>query len=1078
MSKLIVYSASAGSGKTYRLALEYIKQLLENPQNYKHILAVTFTNKATNEMKGRILKELSLLAMGKQTSIYQEILNETNISEKSIPAKANEALKLILHNYSQFSISTIDSFVQRVIQALLWEIDEQGSINIELDTAPVIEQAADNLLDSAAHDIELMEWISGMAYSLLDDGKNWDIRSELLKLGNQLYSEKFRLMSKAEIENLTKRENINAFREKLTAFSSSFINRLRNHAESALKQLHEQELSIDDFSNKEKGVMGFFIRCAELKANASELPNIGVRVSAALESPTGEEWVTKTVANNQLLFNPIQHAVTQYLHPTLLRMIQLIQQEGPTFNSAQLVLRNLGNLALIADLWNKIKELSQQEGFMLLSDSGHLLREFIHDSDAPFVYEKVGTRYDVFMIDEFQDTSEVQWHNFKPLINNSLSQGHFSMIVGDVKQSIYRWRNGNWSILANEVDNDFRHQGVHRIPLTNNWRSLPQVVEFNNQFFKHAKEISAAHIYSIFEESMGEMAMEYQKQIERAYADIEQTSKVGGPNDPGFVELNILNTTENPEIDAIIAADLVAKIQGLRKLYPLNEIGILVRKKSEGQRIANMLLEHNRNEPRSENHIPFVSQDGLLLKSSNVVGLIISALALINDRQNRIEKRVFAKQLAALSQNEEAHWHTIFGEDFVANEVEWLSTLSIRPLQEIFEAIVDRFNLKNFKGELAYLAELHEHIVTFSSRGSGNINRFLDWWNDKKQNLALSVPSTPNALSIITIHKSKGLEYPIVFVPFAQWDFRERGKTPTLWVSSSEPPLDMLSKYPIPSTKNALNSLFAPFASEETMKELVDSLNLLYVAFTRAQRELYVYLPKEKEEKSNEPKLSAITQIIHRVIGMMDLDTNPSREDERITRYSKGKQGIAPPAVESEKFEKSWIIGDYPVGQSHSSINLQMESDSFFSSEAAPSLQPLIHGKVMHQIFSLIKTADQVEQAVQQAKVEGLISQTQQQEITEFIKSRIQQSPYTEWFSGNWTVKNEQSILTPQGHTYRPDRVMVQGDETVIVDFKFGAEAPQYAKQVGRYKTLLSQMGHQNIQAFLWYVDANRLVEV
>lgn len=1072
MSQLIVYSASAGSGKTYRLALEYIKQVLQNPDSFKNILAVTFTNKATNEMKGRILEELSQLALGQKTGFLSDVERETQLTKEQITLRANRALKLILHNYSQFAISTIDSFVQRVIQALLWEIDEQGAMDIELDTNSVIEKATDLLLDSAAMDSDLLEWISTMAYSRMDEGKSWDIRGQLIELGKQLYSEKFRMMSKADIDILTKRENINAFKETLTNFSLSTIKMLRSEAESALQKLAKQGLNIENFFHGKSGVMGFFAKCAELENNTTQLPNIGARVVNALNSPNGEDWVTKKVQEDNTLFPNIQNAVVQFLHPTLLKLTEAV----PAFRSTQLVLRNLGNLALIADLWNKVKELSQQEGFMLLSDSGHLLRELIHDSDTPFVYEKVGTRYYVFMIDEFQDTSEVQWHNFKPLINNSLSQGHFSMIVGDVKQSIYRWRNGNWSILANEVNNDFKHQGVNRIPLTNNWRSLPNVVEFNNRFFEQAKEISAHHISSTFEQSVGsDLAQEFKLQIEKAYEDIKQTPMTGSDTDSGYVEINLFDEGQTDYFENVVAPDLIAKILELKKQYPLNHMGILVRKKSEGQAIANMLLEHNRNEPDVQLHIPFVSQDGLLLKSSNVVGFMISALSIINDKNNEIEKRVFAKQLEVLKSEHQNQWHQVFSLDGLTDDVEWLGTLSTKPLQEIFEAVVDKFQLKNIKGELAYLAELHEYIATFSGKGSGNINRFLEWWDEKKQNLSLSVPDTPNALSIITIHKSKGLEYPIVFVPFADWRFREPGKTPTLWVNSTVPPLDMLPKYPIASTSSALESHFMHYASEEIMKELVDSLNLLYVAFTRAKRELFIYLPQETKSSSKPTRISDITR---QVLDRMDMLTNFSDDDSGLIRYSVGVMGLAPPKKEEKEKSESWIIDDYPVGQNHSSINLQMESASFFKGEVSPTLEPLFHGKVMHQIFSQIETSHQVEEAVYQAKVDGLIGHHQQQELTEYINGKVSEQPYSQWFDGSWDVKNEQSILTPQGFSYRPDRVMVRGDEAIIVDFKFGVEASQYIKQVLRYKKLLSQMKYSNLKAFIWYMDQDKLVEV
>ena len=1080
MSQLIVYSASAGSGKTYRLAVEYIKQILKNPESFRNILAVTFTNKATNEMKGRILNELFNLANGKKTSICKDITDETAIPEELISQKAQKALSLILHDYSLFSISTIDSFVQRVIQSLLWEIGEQGGVDIELDTDPVLELAADNLLDSASQTKELLAWISQMGYSLLDEGKSWDVRGKLIELGKQLFSQKFRLMSREEVEKFTDRENVNVLKQKLTSNTSSLVKQINTEAKLVYTELEKCLLTTDSFTHGNSGVMGFFKKCLELDNSSNELPKTDmVRVLDALNSPNGEDWVNKSTAKNKELFNPIQSAVVNVLHPSLKKIIELINQNSITFVSSRLILQNLENLALIGDLWNKIRELSHQEGFLLLSDSGHLLRELVKDSDAPFVYEKVGTRYDMYMIDEFQDTSEVQWHNFKPLIENSLSQDFFSMIVGDVKQSIYRWRNGNWSILANQVEKDFQQHGVKRIALTKNWRSLPQIVNFNNTFFEKAKQAAVAHINNALKDSIPEIIDDFCQQVEKAYADTQQTSIKSGDEGEGYVEINFFEKGNNSECDQILSEVLVNQIKELRKTYSLNQIGILIRSKSDGQRIANMLLEHNKKAENVEDEISFVSQEGLKLKASHVIRFVISALSLVEDNKNEVEKRVFAKELATLTQLQNINWHTHFSAEFTTDEVNWLSSLNTRPLQEVFEAIVQKYNLQSIKGELAYLAELHEHIATITSKGGGDVNRFLTWWKEKNTKLALTVPETTNALSILTIHKSKGLEFPVVIIPYANWVFRQSRNQPILWVSSPIEPFNILPKYPIQASKNALQSLFAKDAAEEKMKEIVDNLNLLYVGFTRAQGELYIYAPLTKKEKeSADDGLESVSKLIRNVVIDMKLESSFNDVEGGIEKHYTGKKGNKELTSTESSNQNLWLVNSYPVGQSLSSIKLKMESQGFFTDTINPLLEPLIHGKVMHDIFANIATVKDIEQAVHKAKVQGLISDEQRVATEKLIKERLGEAPFSDWFSGNWNIKNEQSILTPQGFTYRPDRVMICKTEAIIVDFKFGEEAKEHGRQVARYKDLLTAMGYTKVSAFLWYVDANKLKEV
>lgn len=1074
MSQLVVYRASAGSGKTFRLAAEYIKQIITKPDSFKNILAVTFTNKATAEMKGRILSELFAISKGEETPMSKEISKDLNLHNDTIQPKAQRALSLILHDYSRFSISTIDSFVQRVIQALLWEIGEQGGIDIELDTDPVLEHAADNLLDSASKIDELLHWLTSMGNSLIDEGQSWDVRRKLMELGKQLFSEKFRLMDSEEVKKFTDKKRVNQLKESLQKLSLSIIAEVKELANSAYNELDKRGIAPSDFSHGNSGVMGYFNKCASIDETAVELPIAdGARVQSALGDPSGESWVNKTTFNNKLLFAPIESAVIEVLHPTLSSLVSLVEKHNAHYISAKLILKNLENLALIGDLWNKVRELSREEGFLLLSDSGHLLKEFVKESDAPFVYEKVGTRYDVFMIDEFQDTSEVQWHNFKPLIENSLSQDYFSMIVGDVKQSIYRWRNGDWSILASGVEKDFIHWGIDERFLNINRRSLPSIIDFNNSFFEMAKEKA---IESIGENETGNSNIDFFKtQVEKAYKDVKQESPTPLPKQKGYVEVRFKQKANNTEYNELLSEELPQLINEARQNHGLSDIAILVRGKNDGQRIANILLEYNRNEKDKNQHITFVSQEGLQLKASAVVRLIISAFRLVQDPTNEIAKRILAKELAAMKEEENHSWHSYFKSSFTIEEVDWLSALNTRPLQEVFEAIANRYNLFAVSGELAHLAELHEHIATLSSKGGGDVNRFLNWWEQKGESLSLSVPESTNALSILTIHKSKGLQFPVVIIPYANWVFRPSSKQPLLWVETNEEPFNLLPKYPIHATSVASKSLFANDIMEESMKEMVDNLNMLYVAFTRPEKELYVFVPLTEKELNNDfDKVDSVSRLIRLIIPSMD----SSKEKEAET-FVFGELYSNPNEKKStENRNNSWTMDNYPVGKTFRGIKLRMESEEFFLSSPSERLAPLQHGKVMHELFSNIFVNNDIDVAIQKLVVDGLIERSQQAEISIKIKEILNAEPFKDWFSGSWRIKNEASILTPEGHNYRPDRVMIKENDALVVDFKFGTELPSHLKQVARYMNLLNGMGYETTKGFVWYVDENRTIEV
>ncbi len=1079
MSKLVVYKASAGSGKTYRLAAEYIKQLIDNPESYKSILAVTFTNKATAEMKSRILNELLEIASGNRSSIGDEICQLLNIELNTLKQRASQALSLILHDYSRFSISTIDSFVQRVIQALLWEIGEQGGIDIELDNQPVLEHAADNLLDSAATIDELLKWLTTMGYAQLDEGKGWDIRKRLVELGKQLFSEKFRLMGKEEIELFTQRDRVNLLKEKLQDLVNRTASEISQMSKSSFEALEKHGISPDIFTQKQRGVMGYLDKCAKANNEYNEMPLPNNYVTAALNSPTGEDWVSKSTLKDKALFAQISSLVSQTLHPTLTALAKLAEEKNPAYISAKLILKNLENLALIGDLWEKVRQLSRDEGFLLLSDSGHLLREFVKESDAPFIYEKVGTRYDMYMIDEFQDTSEVQWHNFKPLVENSLSQDFFSMIVGDVKQSIYRWRNGDWSILASGVANDLALHGTNEIPLKTNWRSLKSIVDFNNTFFGQAKEYAKQEIEQKANEGTPiEAIAALKEQIDKAYADLEQLPNKADNVNTGYVEVNFFEYKNKASQDEHLSAHIPELIINLKERYNLNDIAILVRTKNDGQRIANMLLEHNRTEANAENRINFISQEGLLLKNSLVVRLTIAALQLVQDPNNEVAKRILTKETTTLTRTENYQWHTRFTASMTDEETRWLSSLNTRPLQEVFEAIAQRYNLFAVKGELAHLAELHEHIATLSSKGGSDVNRFLQWWEQKSENLSLSVPGNANAVSILTIHKSKGLEYPVVIVPYASWSFRGRGIQPLLWVSSQQEPFNLLPNYPIKVSSEAAKSLFAYEVLEEEMKEMVDNINLLYVTFTRARNELYIYAPQTKKEMDGDiKKLSSTSQLLRLIVPQMAILNPANKPEQDFETYCIGNKPTVSKTNKQHGLpqDNQWTIENYPVGNKYSSIKLKTESEDFFVTAPSQRFAPLEHGKVMHELFSNIYALNDIDVALTKGITDGIIEETSTDSLKESISKTLSKQPFNDWFSGSWKAITERAILTPSGKSYRPDRVMTRENQTIVVDFKFGAELPNHIKQVQRYSNLLLEMGYPNVKGYIWYVDIDKL---
>ncbi|RPH32142.1 MAG: hypothetical protein EHM93_10410 [Bacteroidales bacterium] len=1081
MSNLIVYKASAGSGKTFRLAAEYIKLVIHDPLSYKKILAVTFTNKATAEMKGRILDELKSIADGNKTPMFAIIAEETRINPDTIPARAKRALSNILHDYSRFSVSTIDSFVQRIIQALLWEIGQQGGADIRLDFNPVLERAADIMLDESVDNPALFEWLRKMGESQLEEGKSWDIRSGLIALGKELFSESFRLMTPDEVIRITDKEKVDALKAELNALILSLSNRIKAIGLDTIKVIGEHGYDESAFAYGGAGVFGFFKKCTSFDFG-DQLPELtGVRVTKALNSPTGDDWVTAEHKKNTVKFAQISNLIGSKLHPALTNLFEIIGGNEFEYNSARLVLRNLDSLAILGDLWHTIRKLSTEEGFMLLADSGPLLREFVKETDAPFVYEKAGTRYENFMIDEFQDTSVIQWQNFKPLIENGLAQDGFSMVVGDVKQAIYRWRNGDWRILSSGLEDDFSSLGVTYKPLDVNRRSLPSIVEFNNLFFTSASKV----LHGITEEKVADTVFSYDfsKEFSLAYDNVNQ--KVSRDNSgSGYAEIKFI-----PDIDKSFNEDLknylpelVSDIQ--KRGYKAGDIAILVRSNKEGQEFANMLIAYKQSHPEALGSFDVVSQEGLLLESSPALRFCVAAIRTIYQPNDSITKACLAAGLKTIRVDNKISWNDTFIGNYLDAEVEWLKGFRTRPVQEAFEAIISRYGLLNSKKELAYISELHEQILILSRKGPNDVGRFLEWWDDDGYKLSLSMPESENAITITTIHKSKGLQFPVVIIPRADWQFSPPGKNPLLWVDSDQKPFDALPKYPIKSGKDSKRSLFARPTIEDDMQNVIDNINLLYVAFTRAENEFYAFCPqKEVKDDKKETSISTASTMISKVLSGIEASNLKKKSDtdsygNSVTTYCLGSSNVFEKRESKSKDENStWILDYYPAGETKAIVKQRLESADFFEESPASHIASINYGKTMHTLFSRIKYSVDVDTALNSMQFEGLIDGFQKEEFKKRIENLLVQEPYSNWFSEEWEVKNEISVLSRNSSILRPDRVMIKNDEVVVIDYKFGSESNAYINQIQRYVNLIKQMGYTKAMGYLWYVDTDKLVK-
>ncbi|MBR5962536.1 MAG: UvrD-helicase domain-containing protein [Bacteroidaceae bacterium] len=1081
-SQLKIYKASAGSGKTFTLAASYITLLAQNPESYRHILAVTFTNKATGEMKERILSQLYGIAHSLPSSeaylrAIQAQLEQQGISEdmahnaltpERIRKNAETALTNILHNYSFFRIETIDSFMLSILRNLAKELNLGHNMDIELDEKKVIKEGVQELL----RDLELsspeLNWIYDYIKGNIDDEKRWDVTDELNKFAKNLHKEEY-LLHSDEIEKALK-ENpglIKQLQQHLNADKHNAETALKEKAEAFFHILEANGLAIEDFNNKEKGVCGYFIN---IKNGTYEAP--GIRAQKAMNDP--EEWTTKTSKKKDI----IKALAESQLIDLLTETEKLRITSAKKINTADLILHNLHQLQLIGSINDKIEEISHKENRFLLADTCVLLRRMASDeSDTSFIYEKTGTEIDHILIDEFQDTSGMQWANFLPLLRENLSRGKTDIIVGDVKQSIYRWRDSNADIMENDIQSDLATFNPQEVPLVTNHRSRKAIVDFNNAFFKNL--IEALKLYDS-ECDTGAIA--------QYYRDVEQKCKED--NEGGSVLIvDVAKEGDEDTDEAMCRATAQEIVKLLDAGVKQNEIAILARKNDKIATIAEWIGTHP--EELGGHTVNIVSGEAYSLDSSRAILLLISTLRWISSPAGTKEEDIISFALMGIAYHE-----LVLSDSLTITEIlekrdshyelptsiaEKHDELAALPLPELVYQLYERYTLCRAEGHDAYLQSFFDLVQRYAADKDGNLSEFLEEWDDTLKDVKIPAGKV-DGIQAMTIHKSKGLEFHSVIVPFCDWEI-EPHSHPTLWVAPNEKVGEGLPYLPVPRKSEMKESDFAEAYKKETRQLWTDNLNLLYVAFTRPTTNLVV-LRKAASNKSSSESKPPTTVADFLALGLEEGMTNfgegINNFGEGISPYEERKNPgdanpfILTPSTQPILFHSSPLT--IPFRQSNASKTYINRGDD------SPMSEFIERGNLLHDIFAHISTSSDAHDYIRRLFRMGLIDRAQEEEITAFIEKAIAEPEVKDWFSGTYELYNECTILSKDENgdirQNRPDRVMISGNRAIVVDFKFGQPLAKHKTQVKDYMNLLSQMGFTQINGFLWYVTLSQIQQV
>ena len=1040
-----ILNASAGSGKTYQLAYNYVRELVMQPASYRHILAVTFTNKATEEMKSRILKELHRLAADYRSSYRARLIADLGLSPEQIQRRAQEARSKILHDYSRFTVLTIDTFFQRILRAFIKELGIDLNYNIELETASILTKSADSLIEQITTDRDLLRWLTRFVEERIEEGKGWDVREGILALGGEIFKER----NRQSLLSNRSREELHELVQRTTAQAEASKREVIEWAQKILKLMEEHGATINDFPYKQTGFMNW----PRSVAQTEEITPYTKRAATACD----EDGVWGKEGTLSARLRPLLQSLLQKMRTTYDRNIR-------RWNTAQLLAETYRSFALLGDLYAKVQQLCDEQQLMLLSETKYLLSEFITELDAPFIYEKVGNRFERFMIDEFQDTSVREWENFLPLLRNAMAQSDRQsvLIVGDLKQSIYRWRGGDWKILYREAEEALGAASTEVINLKDNFRSLSELVHFNNRVIERIVRLDNALLNNELHTAVGEgnlkptVAEELYDTLQNAYSRAAQEPQRKNAHE-GYISVE--NFDDEPPI--------IERICALIDLgYRPSDMLILVRNSIEGGRIATRLLDFKSTNRDPRYRFDVMTQEALVIGTAPICGFVTATMRLALNPNESLCRALYNQYLKRA-----------FDAPLSDEELHFLQAIRLLSPEEAFERIVLRYELACRTHETAYLQALHEQIVAFSTSRIADLALFLTWWEEQGSAKSISIEESQSTIEILTIHKAKGLEKKVVLIPYCSWPLAPMTsglKSNIVWAEAEEGDAAQIGQMPIRLRQQMGTSGFSSAYYHELVYSHIDNINLLYVALTRAAESLHVFIPA-KGEKHVGALLRAVLQeenfTDRYTAGTL---TGPAPKDDAREELPEESARREEPARKADHT----LLKGYPTSETE--LLLSFSSERYFDHNAE-SLSPRNFGILMHKAFEEAHDRASIEQVICRMEQDALLSHSDAEELRHMVEKALSEPTVGEWFDGSWSeIRTEEAILSAgKNHLQRPDRVMIRGTEAVIVDYKFGElNRDHYRRQLLRYEQLLREMGYTKVSGYLWYVKQGKIEQV
>ena len=1042
---LNIYKASAGSGKTHTLTQEYLLMLFREQRKqgdyfkpHSRILAVTFTKKATAEMKERILEALYELSKDPTKSNFYEKLHEKlHINANDIQQQARELLIGILTDYNRFSVSTIDGFFQQVIRTFAMDLGLSTSYELALDGKEVMQQAVDDLFrrirSSQQNDTDTVAWITEFTQHNIDDNRRWNPHETISQFAGELLKEQL-------IRYMSDVQDFFANKKQLTSYKT-MLEQIIKQNEQVVTNIQQQAQSILNNIDglKKNAVSAFYTPTKDLIEKGLNKTFLGV-----LEDPNTLYTKSKTTKDQQQF---ILSLYQQQLQPLYQQLHHAFTQQLTDYHTANAILQNLYTVGLLQEISDQVSETNKKIGRIPISQINTLLHEVIDGQETPFIYERMGQQLNHYMIDEFQDTSALQWENFRPLIEETESKGNDNLIVGDVKQSIYRWRNSDWELL----------EGVHEHfpncatpPMKTNWRSAELLIKENEELMlKYSQWVSQTITNNQWQETPLAAA------IERIY-NPQSIHQEAANELPGVFHLEFYEGTD----DEVAQQSLEHTTQLINQLtkeegFQLSQIALLVRRGRDAELLANHLIAHD---------IPVQSAEGMRIQSHASVQLLVALLQEQQDPENKVAAAIVQDCYPALS----------------AEQAQQIQEATHLPLYEQVQQYIQILHLAEQSSALPYLTAFQDCIYQFTQKRVADVGAFLDYWENKKDKA--TIPSSPvvDAIRILTIHSSKGLEFDVVILPFLNWDLQRFFKNDILWCRPKQAPFNQMPLVAISPTKKILQTHFKNDYIQEALSQYIDNLNLTYVAFTRPKYRLYAYGQMYSKNSKGELKINNIGNLLSYLYHKEGEDNTSSQEtqnEEGTFIYHQATTTIAQPKAKEPTIntrEATYISS--PIGNR---LKLRSRAEDDFAEETP--LETIDLGILMHEFLAAITTWADADNALQRMLLEGRITAAQQvvlQQQLQELRTLLQKEGKEWWFTQPCKVLNEHDILTTTGNTQRPDRVIIHQGTAIIIDYKFGQEhKKQYQEQLRNYALLLQQMGYTT-ESYIVYVAQQKIEQV